>query len=271
VISRDPHVRPLLEAVTRVGLEESAASISYRRADISPGFVAQLFHGDGRDDAPAVRAHVRHLLDAVPRLPRGDAGFAGAVGTAFAFARSRSAGSSAVAENRAALLALGILMGHRRLESFVGRVLEEAERPAARRLLGSTTLRGRDDWPKHVLVSAALTLLSAQTVSDATGLFKEERDAGGGSGFSFGDLLADRAGTRFATYACRDEKTARALQERLAAGFRLDDFFPDGRDLPEGLQDAELQARYGGVGGREYAGLVAEIERRIAGCAGYRE
>jgi hypothetical protein len=29
--------------------------------------------------------------------------------------------------------------------------------------------------------------------------------------------------------------------------------------------------RYGGVGGQEYKRLVAEIERRIAACPGYRE
>jgi hypothetical protein len=270
LIAGDRHVRPVLEAVTTASVESSSASVTYRRTDLPPGFVATLFHGEGRDDAVAVRAHVRHLLDAVPRLPAGDARFASALEMAFALARSRSATSSAVAENRAALLALGILMGHPRIESFVGEVLEEAERPLARRSYGKATLRGRNDWAKHAMVSAALTLLSTRAASDATGLFKEERDAGGGSGFSFGDLLADRAGTTFADRACLDERTAAALQARLAEGFRVDDFFPDGRDLPENLQDAELQSRYGGVGGTEYKRLVVEIERRIAACAGYR-
>ena len=62
--------------------------------------------------------------------------------------------------------------------------------------------------------------------------------------------MADRTGTTFALLATRDEAAARALQQRLAAGFRIDDFFPAAADLPENIQDAELQARYGGVGGR---------------------
>jgi hypothetical protein len=113
-------------------------------------------------------------------------------------------------------------------------------------------------------------VLSAQAPSDAIGLFKEELDAGGGSGFSFGDLMADRAGTTFALVATRDEAAARALQQRLAAGFRVDDFFPEAADLPENIRDAELQARYGGVGGPLFQKYAAEVERRLWSCPAYR-
>ncbi|MHC4581849.1 MAG: hypothetical protein ACYS14_10355, partial [Planctomycetota bacterium] len=98
-----------------------------------------------------------------------------------------------------------------------------------------------------------------------------ELDAGrGGSGFSFADLLADRAGTTFALRATRDAASAFAMQDRLARGFRIEEFFPPAADLPEGIPDAELQWRYGGVGGRAYNQLIDEIERRIAACAAYR-
>ena len=101
-------------------------------------------------------------------------------------------------------------------------------------------------------MSGALTVVSAVAPSDAAGLLKEEMDADGGSGFSFGDLLADRAGTTFAEVATRDEARAAAMQARLAGGFRVDDFFPPADGLPEGIPDAELQSRYGGVGGPLY-------------------
>jgi hypothetical protein len=55
---------------------------------------------------------------------------------------------------------------------------------------------------------------------------------------------------RAALLATDDEAAARAIQERLAGGFRVDDFFPEASDLPEDIPDAELQSRYGGVGGR---------------------
>ena len=151
----------------------------------------------------------------------------------------------------------------------MGPVLDERDwRRAAP--LARTTLRGREDWTKHFFVSAALTVLSAQAPSDALGIVKEELDAGGGSGFSFGDLLADRAGTTFALLATRDATAARALQARLAAGFRVDDFFPEAADLPEDIQAAELEARYGGVEGRLFRQYAAEVERRLWSCPAYR-
>ena len=137
--------------------------------------------------------------------------------------------------------------------------------------MAGTTLRSRGDWARHFTVSGALTVLSAVAPSDAAGLLKEELDADGGSGFSFADLLADRAGTSFADLATRDDASALRLQERLRGGFRVDDFFPPPAGLPEGIPDAELQARYGGVGGPLYRQQADEIERRLAACPAYRE
>jgi hypothetical protein len=78
----------------------------------------------------------------------------------------------------------------------------------------------------------------------------EEELAGGGSGFSFDDLLADRAGTTFALLATQDNAVARWFQTRPDVGFRVDDFFPEAADLPENIPAGELGARYGDVGGR---------------------
>ena len=120
-------------------------------------------------------------------------------------------------------------------------------------------------------MSAAIALLSDDVVSDAAGLLKEELDADvGGSGFSFADLLADRAGTMFAIRATHDEASARAMQERIGSCFRVDDFFPLAADLPEGIPDVELQTYYGGVGGEIYSRFIEDIERRLAACAAYQ-
>jgi len=165
-----------------------------------------------------------------------------------------------------------MLLGHHRFEEFLGPVHAGRWSDPAQRTLRRVVLRGRSDWTKHFCLSAAIYLLSDKVVSDAAGLLKEELDAGaGGSGFSFTDLLADQAGTTFAVWAIRDATTARALQNRLAQGFRVDDFFPPAADLPEGIPDAELQSQYGGVGGEGYMRIIREIERRIADCAAYQE
>jgi hypothetical protein len=217
----------------------------------------------------AVKSQVERLLRAAPHLPDGEPRLGAAVEVAFAWARERSATSSPVLENRAAILALGILLGHPQVATLVGPVVEQRDWPRAAPL-ARATLRGRNDWTKHFFVSAALTVLSAQAPSDAIGLFKEELDAGGGSGFSFGDLMADRAGTTFALLATGDDPAARAIQERLGGGFRVDDFFPEAADLPEDILAAELEGRYGGVGGRLFRQYAEEVERRLWSCPAYR-
>jgi hypothetical protein len=267
-LAQDRHLRPALAATDALVIEPGRVAVTYRRLETPPGFLARVLWGEGAKEEMglAVAAHARHLLDAAPRLPPGDAGFGKALEIAFGLARERTPASSAVVENRAAILALGILFGHPRIEQFVGEVLDEQGRARARRL-GGLNLRGRADWPRHYLVSSALAVLSAEAPANAVGLLKEELDAAGGSGFSFADLLADRAGTAFGLSATRGERSARAMQERLGEGFSLGEFFPEAADLPEGLQDRELQARFGGVGGGGYQELLAEIDRRIAACA----
>jgi len=268
----DRDLRRVLPSVLSLSFGPGEASLTYGRAEMPRGLIARLVWGEEASEPmrEAVYAHVDRLLEVLPAAPAGDARFAVALETAFALARDRSAQGSAMEENRAALLALGIVLGHPRLARAVGEKLDDERSEIAWRASEPTTLRGRADWTRHFTVSGALTVVSAVAPSDAAGLLKEELDAGGGSGFSFGDLLADRAGTTFANVATRDEASAAAIQARLAGGFRVDDFFPPADGLPEGIQDAELQSRYGGVGGPLYRRTAEEIERRVSACAAYR-
>lgn len=273
-VNDDSRVKPILQLLQGINLQSGAVTLTYGHGAAPKGFVAGLFHDSsaGRVDIPVIKAQILNLLAAAGKMPsNSDARFSNAVQTAFRFAQDRSTPDRAANENRDAVLALGIVLGHPRVETLIGAFLDEPTRNAVRRSFGGTTLRKREDWPKHFFVSAALTVIAAGNVSNATGLFKEEKDAAGGSGFSFGDLLADRSGTTFAEVATRNEASARALQERLARGFNVDDFFPQAQGLPENLQDSEFEARYGGVGGKGYLRLMAEIERRVSSCAAYRE
>jgi hypothetical protein len=268
----DRDLRRVLPAVEALRLDSDEASLTFRRVDMPRGLVARLVWGEEPSDGmkDAVYAQVDRLLSVLPGAPPGDARFEAALESAFGLARERSARGSAVEENRAAILALGIVLGHSRVARGVGDKLDEHRAALADQLRSRTTLRGRADWTRHFTVSGALTVMSAVAPSDAAGLLKEELDAKEGEGFSFGDLMADRAGTRFAEIATRDEERAAAVQERLAGGFWVDEYFPRADDLPENIKDAELQSRYGGVGGPLYRRTAEEIERRIAACAAYR-
>lgn len=269
----DRDLRRILPAVRSLEVGSDEVTLTYARVEMPRGLLARLLWGEEASTAmrESVYLYVDRLLEVLAATPEGDARFTRALETAFALARERSAPGSAVEENRSALLALGVVLGHPRLARAVGEKLDEDRSSRVHEVREGASVRGRNDWVRHFTVSGALAALSSVAPSDAMGLLKEELDADGGSGFSFADLLADRAGTTLAGVSTRDEARARAIQDRLAAGVRLDDVLPPADGLPEGVPDAQLRARYGGVGGRGYRRLAADIERRVAACAAYRD
>jgi hypothetical protein len=213
-------------------------------------------------------AQLRRLVDGSPKLGAGDERFGTILQTVFAPMPSASARTESVGHNRAAILALGIAIGHDRLARFAGLDRGSELVRAATALRPGTSLRGREDWARHYCLSAALAVVETPFMSDTGGLIKEELDAlSRGSGFSFGDLAADRAGVRFARAATDSESTAQAIQTRLQAGFAAGDFFPPAADLPENLTVEQFRQDYGGVGSKRYRQTFAEIEARLDRCA----
>lgn len=226
---------------------------------------------------PSVPGELRHdigqrlmqIAAAGRNAPSGDARFGVLVQAAFARAASKPSGHSALRENRAAVIAMGIALGHDRLATLAGLDPQSEPVRAAVAVRAGTSLRGREDWVRHFSLSAALAVLESPLVSDAGGLIKEELDAvGRGSGFSFGDLAADRAGVRFAEAATGSESSALAMQQRLSQGFAVDDFFPPAADLPENLTVEQFRGRYGRVGSAQYRDEVDRIDARLDRCAG---
>ena len=216
----------------------------------------------------ATEVQLRRVVDAAPNLPEGDERFGVLLQTVFAPTPTASMQSTAVEHNRAAILALGIVLGHERLARYAGLDRNGELVRAAVAVRSGTTLRGRNDWARHYCLSAALAVVENAFVSDAGGLIKEELDAlTHGSGFSFGDLAADRAGVRCAEAATDSEVAAVAMQTRLRDGFVADDFFPSASDLPENLTVEQFRREYGGVGAQPYREAIREIETRLNGCA----
>lgn len=176
---------------------------------------------------------------------------------------------SAVAENRALIWALAIYFSNGMFEALVGDLVS-SERRLARSPYG-VTLGGRRDLMQHFLYSAAIALATEQGVGIAAGEFKELLDSGnGGSGFSFADLAADRAGIRFATAMTASEKLALQLQQNLVYHNNEDVFFPDISGLPEDLGEEAFQRRYGHTESDRYRQQVDTIDRRIGRLLAYR-
>ncbi|MCC7085534.1 MAG: hypothetical protein IT427_11055 [Pirellulales bacterium] len=262
----DPQFQRITEAVAKLDTEQNAINLEFEPGAIGRQIVPSLVQLLWRqpDVASETGAYVRRLIDANDKFA-GDAGrFEALLQEAFRLADVRSEEHDATLENRAAIFALAILLGHQGLEPFVGEVLDTETRDKANKMIGSVALRGRQDLPRHFLVSAALALLAGESVSDRIGAMKEQIDAQqGGSGFSFVDMLANMSGTRLATLATRDLTTARSVQAKLSKKVDVDTIFPKFDGLPEDIGDAELQLRFGGVGGAGYREQMDEINRRL--------
>jgi len=170
-----------------------------------------------------------------------------------------------VFEKDAALLVLEANVNGRDLGTLVP---EAREWPAPRRL--SPTLQGRRDFAQHFMTSALVAALAGTALSDAIGIYKEVDDARGGSGFSFTDLAADRAGTRFGARSVRSAADARAIQDAARDGLADAGLMPPVRDLPEHMAEAEFRRRFGGLDDPRYLRIAEEIERRLDTLTLYR-
>lgn len=216
---------------------------------------AAMAEGAGLD-AQALEAHRQHLA--------GQAGaeFAPLLGRAFEHARKRSAKGDPVAENRAALTALA--------ERALGTRLVTVRGVAGPRPGGGLRLAGRADFAQHFALSAFLAATGGEGFSDLAGLYKELRDAREGSGFSFNDLAADRAGSRLGEASTHSERGARRIQAALAGAKDARAFFPRVDDLPEFMGQAEFRRRFGGPEAPAYQAMADKIEQRIAALPLYR-
>jgi hypothetical protein len=256
--------------VSRVGFRSQALVLAYAWPDnAEQALTASLLPPDlqGR-----LRRHADQLATlggtlAARKPPAATVSVVQVLQPVFALAARHSPdAASALQENRAALVALAFLAAGQPLTPLLGSATPAAApgplaagRARAPRL-PELRLQGRPDFPQHLLISAALAAEGGGPLADAIGLYKEVADARHGSGFSFNDIAADRAGTRLGLLARRDPL---AFQARLARGLTEADLLPDVSDLPEYMSTAELQRRFGGVGAPAYQAMLREIEARL--------
>ena len=249
-------VRDMLRAATLVGRDDYTRLVLdfvWHGAAVQSALQA----GAGLD-LEALQAYRSALVSP----PQG--AFSHLLGQAFSLAQRRSQTGDAVRENRAALTVVAeIVLGTRLTPGLPA----ETRRPARK---AAIRIGGRHDFAQHFALSAFLAATGGAGLSDLAGVYKELQDAQGGSGFSFNDLAADRAGSRLGEYAIASDAQARALQRQLAGQPASTLFFPRVDDLPEFMQQVEFERRYGGVGAPVYEVMQEKIEARIAALPLYR-
>jgi hypothetical protein len=215
-------------------------------------------------DRERLHLYAERLIDVHRALPAGTpAALSQLMPPLFELARQRSAqGGDAAAENRAVLLVLGMAANGTGLAALLpDRRAELRARPIR------VTLAGRSDSPQHYLVSATLAADAGSPLAGLIGLYKEIADSRGGSGFSFNDMAANRAGMRLGELAVGEPER---LQLLLSRELREQDLLPDVSDLPEGMPEREFRSRFGGPGSPAYERMLSDIEERVEATPLYR-
>lgn len=177
--------------------------------------------------------------------------------------------------NRAAFVALGILLVDERVADFAQ--LSPADLGHCRMPVVSTSIYGRYDWPKHWTLSSAIAVGAGVQLSEAAGEWKELADSlarqsqfaiGDPSGFSMADLAADRAGFQAARAAVQPDSAERLAGELAKASPQQ--LLPHELiEREDGLPNAEFVRRYGGVDDPRFKARVQQIDA-VLGRTGLR-
>jgi hypothetical protein len=273
-------IRPQLVAIVVVAFLGALAGLALRRnraalvglTTLTFGLVAWGTSTRVPDNLyEAWRSTALHVLESANDVPDGDEGFRQLLQIAFAYAEDNSHGTDAVLPNRAAVLALGKILGEDKVARVGGRDIDLEDSGRRERLRQRILLGGRNDLSRHYWVSAALTVLSDPQRALTVGLSKELMDSTpGGSGFSFVDMAANATGIRLAVAATRDQASAHDLQVRVREDEYVAKLLPSVDGLPEQLSRDALQSDLGGLGGSETRRLLDEIDRRISALPLFR-
>ncbi|GGW62521.1 hypothetical protein [Alishewanella tabrizica] len=176
----------------------------------------------------------------------------------------RSASSSLNEEYLSVVWALAAGFGNKNFAQYVSGGEKSITVPALPRV----ELAARRDLTLHFLYSAVIKSLGNIHIANQIGRLKEISDAGkGGSGFSFVDMAANKAGIHFVDQLSKINKN---LVLTLDTDAFQAAFFPSISDLPEGLSESQLNEQFGGIRGDKIAELETLIEKRLAALALYQ-
>ncbi len=180
----------------------------------------------------------------------------------FAFDQAKTS-NDPVQENRVLLQSLALYSTRRDLTHAISADLQTKVKKPVQTTL---TLHGRSDLAKHFLVSSALSVSAGSSLANFIGLVKEVEDSNGGSGFSFADLAADKAGVKIGELAITSPQVAQKVQHDMRLISGESGFMPSIDSLPEGIMALEFKKRYTDLDSKSYSLVNDEISKRISRC-----
>ena len=219
------------------------------------------------DNTPELNIYEKQIIDIIKQHdPNWRLSLAELLKPLFATAYQQSTLDTAITENRLVIMAVNDYVNKKAAKELLPITSPEAIQGKHY----SAFLYKRIDLAQHFIGSAALTASGNNQVAKVLGEDKELNDAKRGSGFSFIDLAADKAGTRFGEIATSNPETAKDLQLFMSQIRDYSDFMPDPRDLPEKMTETEFIARFGSIQSPAYQTMVKSIDERIATMSLYQ-
>lgn len=185
---------------------------------------------------------------------------------AFNMAERRSVIHDPVQENTAAIWALALTNGSKQLLRFTT-ITDLKVQPVQ----SNSTLQGRRDLAQHFLYSAVLQQLGESSVALSIGQLKEMMDSDGGTGFSFVDMTANKAGMQLSNFATSNEENARFIQSKLKQCVKESCYMPSTADMQEGLGIDTFEQKYNSVSDEKYQKIERAIDQRISSLSIYQQ
>ena len=219
----------------------------------------------GTNNPPALNIYHQKIADIIAKHdPSWRLSLAELLKPLFEIAYQRSNLDNAIEENRLVIMTVNDYVNKKQSKAF-----EQPAKPSEGKQYVAFLYK-RSDLAQHFIGSAALTASVNNQVAKVVGEEKELSDAQSGSGFSFIDLAADKAGTRFGEVATASPESARQLQLAMMQIKDYTDFMPDPRDLPEKMNEADFKKRYGSIHSADYREISKKIDARIAAIPMYK-
>lgn len=282
-VSRFDQVAP----ATRDRLHEVYEVLGYARPDDPAAGVLRRQLGRQRRSDPvsdAVRGVISKMTQAArtnQRLPAAGSGGAGPhrfegdelFEQFVRLAAQESAKAPEEVQAKVFLMSVGIAVGDPEqlnklpaIAPALARVETPAERSIRSSYIGKPTALGRNDLARHFTVAAMLVGLQGRESAETLSMAKELLDSNGGTGFSFADLAADKAGIHLAS----ELLDGRVKLDTLAREFTTKDYLPDVTELPEGMTTMQFISQFGGRDDARFQQMMERIEGSIRKLPAYQ-
>lgn len=250
--------RQTWETVEQVDINDGQLSIVYRitQAVIEGVASQQKKLMLEQIDGDTVDIYMAHLEPISQKLGSRRYPLSAMLVPAYELAQQRSdQGHDAIAENSAALISLAMYVADPTVLQLMG--LDQRVGQPGRRM--ALTLHRRKDLAKHFLTAALISLFAGDQVADLIGMQKELNDSQSSSGFSLADLVADKAGIRFADLATSNPASARRLQQQALQVLYDDQLLPS----PDALPQMDIENDLARMDDSELEAYMANVDRKI--------